>query len=172
MPLTLELPAPLEENLKQEAQKEGVPATEHAAFLLSVLMALLQEKEATSFRNAVRTFFSYHSLDAEQVATVFEELVEQSFQSQEKGKTSAEFQQASESLRAWRNWHVHQPIDEPREMEPLQPLHRRLRKSERTGERETAMGKYAHVPGSSEDFAREKQEEIAREDRRGSEPRP
>jgi hypothetical protein len=48
MPLTLELPAPLEENLKEEAQKEGVPAAEHAAFLLSVLMALLQETETTA----------------------------------------------------------------------------------------------------------------------------
>ncbi len=29
-----------------------------------------------------------------------------------------------------------------------------------------AYGKYAHIPGTSEDFAREKQEEIDREDRR------
>jgi hypothetical protein len=166
MPLTLELPAPLEENLKQEAQKEGVPAAEHAAFLLSVLTALLREKEATSFRNAVRSFFSQHSLDADQVASVFEELVEQFLQGQEKGKPSAEFQPASESLRNWRNWHVHQPIDESRETAPLQPLRQRTRKGERSDKRQTAMGKYAHVPGSSEDFAREKQEEIARADRR------
>ncbi len=29
----------------------------------------------------------------------------------------------------------------------------------------SALGKYAFVPGGSEEFAREKQEEIAREDR-------
>ncbi|HJQ23743.1 MAG TPA: hypothetical protein VKA60_07470 [Blastocatellia bacterium] len=38
-------------------------------------------------------------------------------------------------------------------------------KSDRVA-RPSAMGKYAHIPGSSEDFAIEKQKEIAKEDRR------
>ncbi len=36
----------------------------------------------------------------------------------------------------------------------------------RTEGKGRAFGKYAHVPGTSEDFVREKQEEIDREDRR------
>jgi hypothetical protein len=38
----------------------------------------------------------------------------------------------------------------------------------RAARKHTAMGKYAHIPVSSDEFAREKQDEIAREDRRES----
>ncbi len=175
MPLTLELPAQLEEDLKQEAEKEGVPATDHAALLLSIITALLRETEATPFRNALREFFSQHSLDAEQVALVLEELVEQCLQEDDKGKASATFQQkvgnaiprqVYENLREWRNWQVHQPIDASLDQvtSPLPPPHRVIQREGRLVRKQTAMGKYAYVPGTSDDFAREKQEEIAREE--------
>ncbi|MDQ2693912.1 MAG: hypothetical protein M3Z21_00785 [Pseudomonadota bacterium] len=156
MPLVLELPAPLEEELKKEAEKEGITATEHAALLLSISTALLREAEATPFQDAVKIFFSHHSLDAELMASALEAMIQIAIHDAGKGsavlqKTAAEpeLDRANEMLRAWRNRAVHQP----------------LQGTERMRRKPTAMGKYAHVPGTSEDFAREKQMDIAREDR-------
>jgi len=173
MPITLDLPAHLEEDLREEAEKEGVAPTEHAALLLSICTALFREADTTPFREAVKVFLSSRSLDTEYVATVLEELVEQCLLGQEQGDGSAAFQQSAaggeerwmvSSLRAWRNSRVHQPIGALATPAPSVEG-----PSRRTGQvRERAMGKYAHVPGTSEDFAREKQEEIAREERRGA----
>lgn len=158
MPLTLELPAQLEEDLRREAQKEGVPATEHATLLLSILTALLREAETTPFQDALKSFLSEHSLDAKLVASVFEELVRECLEAHDEGNASYESQEfwsdavsrrVHENLKAWRNGQVHLPI---------------VQKPGRVMREQTAMGKYAHIPGTSEDFAREKQTEIARED--------
>ena len=47
------------------------------------------------------------------------------------------------------------------EIEAQEPAHIQGRQADRV----SAMGKYANVPGGSEEFAREKQAEIEREDR-------
>ncbi len=159
MSLTLELSAQLEEDLRYEAQKEGVPATEHATLLLTILTALLREARTTPFQEALETFLSQHSLDAKLVASVFEVLVRECLEAHDEGKASYESQEywsdavsrrVYENLRAWRNRQVHQPI---------------VQRPGRVMREQSAMGKYAHIPGTSEDFAREKQKEIAREDK-------
>lgn len=176
MPLTLELPAQLEEDLRHEAQKEGVPATERATLLLSILTALLREARITPFQDALETFLSQHSLDAKLVASVFEELVRECLEAHDEGKTSYESQESwsdavslrvYENLRAWRNGQVHQPIDESIDevVFPFSPLSQPVQRPGRMMGEQSAMGKYAHIPGTSEDFAREKQKEIAREDK-------
>src|SRR5437773_1314744 len=75
MPLTIQLPRPLDEELIEEAQREGVSATEHAALLLYLAHALVSEGRPTPFSEAVRAFLARHSLDAAQVSAAFEELL-------------------------------------------------------------------------------------------------
>jgi hypothetical protein len=180
MPLTLDLPPHLEEELEQEAQKEGVSVTDHTTLLLYLITALLEEQEQTPFQNAVKSFFFHHSLDVDHLASVFEELVQQCLDLKE-DEVSPVSQEVSdphasryiyESLRAWRNWYVHQPItlkaiDALYEgvLSPSAPTQRKIQQTGRIARKQTAMGKYAYIPGSSDDFAREKPNEIAREDR-------
>jgi hypothetical protein len=171
VPLTLELPVPLEEELRHEAEKEGVSAAEHAALLLSILTTLLREEDTTLFQDAVKTFLSKHSLDATLVASVFAALVQQAHDLGEppdvKAVSDAASERVSKNLRAWRNLQVHEPIDLSLDEMNLSspPLGKPLQRAGRVNRRQTAMGKYAHVVGTSEDFAREKQKEIAHEDR-------
>jgi hypothetical protein len=63
---------------------------------------------------------------------------------------------------------VHQPIDASFEkmIDPLLPEQQAKQKIGRVARKPHAMGKYAHIPGGSEDFAIEKQKDIANEDRR------
>ncbi|HJQ33547.1 MAG TPA: hypothetical protein VJ866_15285 [Pyrinomonadaceae bacterium] len=59
-------------------------------------------------------------------------------------------------------------IEEVRSLNPEEQrqLREMLEREARTAELRRIRGKYAHVPTSSDDFAREKQEEIELEDRR------
>ena len=50
------------------------------------------------------------------------------------------------------------------------PLRGTIQHAARVERRPTAMGKYVHIPGNSDDFAGAKQDEIAREDRHTIEP--
>jgi hypothetical protein len=117
MPLTLELPPPINEELTQDSQREGISEKEHAALLVCLASAFKQEEPHTPFQKAVRVFLSHHSLDADQVVSVFEGLVQACLESNDawklkaptgEGKTLAAFQ----FLRQWRNSLVHQPVDE------------------------------------------------------------
>jgi len=74
MRLTLELPPQLGEALREDADKAGLSLEEHARVLLYLATALLNDEQETPFQHAVQTFVE-HSVDAEQVASVFEKLV-------------------------------------------------------------------------------------------------
>lgn len=147
MPLTIELPPQLGDMLREEADKAGLSPQEHATLLLSLATALLGDDNPTPFRDAVRLFIAQHSLDADQVACVFEELVARC--AERKGNTDRIAPRIRDDLQSWRAWYVHQPAA-----------------NGNGSARPSAMGKYAHVPGTSDDFAREKQSEIEREERR------
>lgn len=182
MPLTLELPPQIEEELAQEAQQEGVSVTEHTTLLVYLSLALREQQEQTPFQNAVKLFFSTHSLDIKHVSSVFELLVRQCLDpaaadtpesiSIPQVFSSTAPASAEENLRAWRNWLVHQPV--PSEQlhalfETAQPTPTSGKKGKHTKEphrRPSAMGKYSAIPGTSDDFAGGKQDEIAHEDRR------
>lgn len=62
---------------------------------------------------------------------------------------------------------VHQPTNTSLEKvnDPLLPEQQAKQKIGRVAREPKAMGKYAHIPGSSEDFSIEKQKDIAKEDR-------
>ncbi|HEY0153882.1 MAG TPA: hypothetical protein VGB92_17860 [Longimicrobium sp.] len=72
--MTLELPPQLGEALREDAEKAGLSVEEHARILLYLATALLNDEQETPFQHAVQTFVS-HSVDAGQVASVFEKLV-------------------------------------------------------------------------------------------------
>lgn len=74
MRLTLELPPQLGEALREDAEKAGLSLEEHAKILLYLATALLNDEQETPFQHAVQTFVA-HSVDAGQVASVFEKLV-------------------------------------------------------------------------------------------------
>lgn len=158
MAMTVDLPSVLEEGLREEAEREGVHPSEHAALLLSICTALLNDAEATPFRRAVKEFLSRRSVDSEHLAAAFEELVLECLAAaQDAERASNVFQGehprwSDPTLRAWRDSLVHQPSPAP-EAGPAEPW-------------KGARGKYAHIGGTSEDFARQKEEEIAREERR------
>jgi hypothetical protein len=193
MPITLDLPPPLNEEITLEAEREGVPAADHATLLLYLASSLLRGEAPTPFQEAVKDFLSYHSLDADRVSSVFEELVSLCLAAvHDEGKSSRAFQEAltgtavppedsrPESLflprlKAWRNAIVHsrsavdRPVDYSPEavisdLPPSEALRQRAGRTSR--ERRSAFGKYAGIIPSSEEFMREKQKEIAREDGR------
>jgi len=118
MSLTLELPPPVNEELVQDSQREGVSEMEHAALLVCLASAFKLEDPQTLFQKAVRVFLADNALDAERVFSVFEELVRVCLDTQGTGdleaptgkeKTTAAFHTL---LRHWRNAVVHQPVAE------------------------------------------------------------
>jgi hypothetical protein len=117
MSLTLELPPPINDELTQDSQREGISEKEHAALLVCLASAFKQEEPHTPFQKAVRAFLSHYSLDAERVVSAFEGLVQACLEPNDawklkaangEGKTAAAFQ----FLRQWRSSLVHQPADE------------------------------------------------------------
>lgn len=172
MSLTLKLPAHLEEELKHEAEREGISIAEHIALLLSIITTFLPESETTPFRRAVTTFLAQHSLDTDLVASAFEDLLQQCLKARDDGKESSQSKHIYVNLKAWReHQQPNQPIDRP-DISPdvivhdgPPPLRQLAQKAGRIVRKQTAMGKYAHISGTSEDFAEEKKGEIARENR-------
>jgi hypothetical protein len=74
MLITLDLPPQLGEALKEDAEKAGLSVEEHSKILLYLATAMLNDEQETPFQHAVQTFVE-HSVDAGQVASVFEKLV-------------------------------------------------------------------------------------------------
>jgi len=159
MSSTIELPHPLDKKLAQEAEREGVSATEHATLLLYVVTALLMEQNSTPFQEAVRNFFVHRSLDAEEVASAVEELVRFCIESPTgKGKTAAALQAALgngldlsdfAALRAWRDSVVHLPqvVEQPvdvnldavlTDVPPIEEISQEPGRLQRPSARETA----------------------------------
>ena len=138
MSLTLELPRRLGEELMEEAGKVGVSAEEHATVLLYVASALLRDEQATTSPRVVRRPVSDEELDAERVAAVFEKLVSR-LQMWSRVGDAGDFTRPAELAASTRH---------------------------DSAARRSAMGRYAHVAGTSDDYAAEKQEEIDREERK------
>ena len=180
MSITVELPPPLDDELSSEARREGISVADHTAILLHLATALRNEGSPTPFRDAVRVFVSSRSLDAERVASVLDELVEICVGDREGGadveaaaatRRVADADAARALLRAWRVQIVHGPrgaelgvdldldaviVDMP----PVDVLRQRAGRLRRPA----AKGRYSHIGGGSEEFAREKPREIAREE--------
>ncbi|HLL82281.1 MAG TPA: hypothetical protein VK420_06505 [Longimicrobium sp.] len=74
MRITLEVPPQLGEALREDAEKAGLSLEEHVKVLLYLATAMLNDEQETPFQHAVQTFVE-HSVDAGQVASVFEKLV-------------------------------------------------------------------------------------------------
>ncbi|SIO65725.1 hypothetical protein SAMN05444166_7808 [Singulisphaera sp. GP187] len=169
MELTLELPSSLDAELDEDAKREGLSPAEQATLFLHLANALSSsEKTPTPFKAAVKGFLASRSLDPSLVASTFEELVRVCAAYHDLGKTSQAFQKGvgqetamvtaptdellvTQVLMNWRNPFVHAPL---REM---------VQRSGRTNR--SCLGKYSYLPGSDEDFAREKIHEIAHEER-------
>jgi hypothetical protein len=186
MPVTIQLPRPLEEQLTQEAQREGVSATEYATLLLYLAHTFVSEGRPTPFREAVRVFLSRHSLDADHVASALEELVRLCL-AEEKSDRSSSLQKALGQrapgdltlLTQWRNALVHSVGAGPEASSPPRVLpHQEERADEensRDPERDPALvarvksirGSFAdHGAGlASEELQRERQADKEREER-------
>jgi hypothetical protein len=187
MPITLDLPPPLDEEITLEAEREGVPAADHATLLLYLASSLLSGEPPTPFQQAVRDFLASHSVDADRVSSVFEELVRlcleavggegqashasrQALAGSPKAQQDPHIESTSlPLLRAWRNTKVHRPVDRSVDVliSDLPPSKALVQRAGRVNKkRVSAYGKYAGIIPSSEEFMRERQKEIAREDGR------
>jgi hypothetical protein len=181
MPLTIDVPGPLDEVLSLEAQRGGVPAAEHATLLLYLATALLSDDESTPFQEAVKEFLASRSLNADQVASVLEELVRLCAGALDNGAARAAPKATPtedillERLKSWRSAAVHH---RPARDYARERISRDSVSTPSTSnaspqppgkggrQRPSAFGKYAGVLPSSEEFMREKEREIAREDGR------
>ena len=118
MSIILDLPMPIDEELTQDSQREGVSESEHVALLVCLASAFKQEEPHTPFQKAIEVFLSHHALDAKQVFSAFEELVHVCLEAHDAGKSEASFQKMTTAanfqnaaLREWRNSIVHLPVD-------------------------------------------------------------
>jgi hypothetical protein len=145
MTMVLELPPPLEEELTQEAEKIGLAADEHVRLLLWVASALVYQAESNPLSEAVRELLAEHSVDPEEFGRILGALV-QRVQPGKDGGVDGMF------LREGNTW-----------------IWEAKRNAGRgSAERPSAIGKYAHLNISSDDYARRKQEEIDLEDGRAA----
>lgn len=153
MSITVELPGPLGEELAEVAEKAGMSAQEHATILLCVVTALLHRGHGTPFEEEVRRVVASSSLDADRVAAALEEVVALCAAAGTTRDGDPDPSRTFRALREWRDGTVHRaepPAGAPR-LDAGRP---------------SAMGRYAHVPGTSGDFAREKRREIELEERK------
>lgn len=148
MTLVIELPPSLEEELTQEAERSGVPPHQHAQWLLWIASALLDRTNSTPVSGAVSSFLAQHSMDQEQAGRIFEQLVRHVQTSDVDGILVNGHQTV-----VWQAKYVNAAAPSSHVETSRQ-------------DRPSAMGKYAHLNWSSEDYARRKQEEIDLEDRR------
>jgi hypothetical protein len=167
MSMTLEIPPPLEDELSREAKREELSPEDHATLLLCLATALRKSAQETPFRKAVKEFLSSHSVDADRFSSALEALLGICSKHRDETPTvpnESERQWALLTaphhggvlsiLQSWRNDPVHMP-----------PTEAMIESAGRSRRQPSAMGKYSHLGISSEEFAREKQEEIAREER-------
>jgi hypothetical protein len=194
MPLTIQLPRPLDEELTEEAQREGVSAAEHATLLLYLASALLSEDKPTPFKEAVKVFLARHSLDAENVATAFEELVRFCLK-HAAGKVTPSIQGAPDDfidgelvlLKQWRNAIVHgvnvnpgaigsalgRPTEHRLEKGEKQPPHEQIRGPELAARVKSIRGKFARTEGdlASDELHRERQADKEKEEQQSQRSR-
>jgi hypothetical protein len=164
MSLIINVSPQFEQDLLREAIRDGIAPIVRAELLLRLAMALRSEGSETPFGSAVREFFRKHEIDPDQLATVLDQLNDacvpnarhpvKVFSPDVNAHISNRRVRPESLLRRWRTEAVHRPLEEEAS-----------RSAEVTSMRPSSMGKYAHLGLSSEDFMREKQEEIDREDR-------
>jgi hypothetical protein len=153
MSLTLELPSALSEELAQQAGLIGVSPEEHATGLLYLAAGVLGIEDPDSLEASADDYLATIPVSKTQAVAIFEWLTRRLL---EEGVASErDFERLSvfaAKLRTWLETHARQGHS-PHPPVPSRP---------------SAMGKYAHIPGTSEDFARLKQAEIDLEDGRAA----
>ena len=151
MSLTLELPAGLSDELEQQAERIGISPEVHATSLLYLAASAL-EMDPESLEGPADQFISSIPAGKGQVVAIFwwmvRRLIEDGVVPEAEQERMAQF---AERLRAWLDRTGWKPSPD-RPVQPSGP---------------SALGKYAHIAGTSEDFARLKQAEIDAEDGRG-----
>ena len=173
MPVTLDLPP----QLADEFDHKALAPAEHATLILHLAASLLKDKPSTRFQGAVKEFLSSRSVDAARIASVLSELVEICEGIRRESDACPPLQGGgSESigiaLRGWRDAVVQRlgpgttVAEDFGHAVSVTPSPDTMTQSIGRSPRVSAFGKYADVPISSEAFAREKQEEIEREERR------
>lgn len=144
MYLSLELPSPLGDEMSREAERRHVSPSEYAEILLSLVRSLRKEHQVTASARAVTEFLRSRSLDADLVVSVFEELV------------TLLLKNRCDTVSIDENY---QGIDV--QLPPIEEIVQKAGRVRRTSGR----GMFSHLEFSSEQHAREKQEDIAREER-------
>lgn len=151
MSLTLELPTGLSDELEQQAERIGVPPEVHATSLLYLAASAL-ELDPAALEGADDQLISTVPVSKGQVVAIFWWVVrrlldEGAFPAAERERLV----QFADRMRSWLDRTAWQPSPEQAAQQT----------------RPGALGKYAYVAGTSEDFARLKRDEIDAEDRRG-----
>lgn len=126
MSLTLDLPEPLNRELSDEAAKEGVSPSDHAALLLCIIAAFHDlGKAETPFQQVVKAISESHSVAPHRLAALVNDLVEYCQAPAGHGKMEAALSSlASQTttvqpqehdllliLPYWRQGIVHAPLD-------------------------------------------------------------
>ena len=180
MILSIDLPPSLDQSLADAAARDGVSPSEQATFLLLLASALTGKAANTLFRSAVREFLEQNAIDADRVAEVCDKLMTfclehnigpASSMSGEAGPMSSlepkSMTRTRFLLRQWRTSNVHQSVADDNHASPTRFAPKEILEQNHNGSQRISLrGKYAWLKTSSDDFAREKQEEIDREDRR------
>lgn len=147
MTLTLEIPSALSEELEQQAELMGVSPEEHATALLALAAALLGIEDPRSLEGPPDQLHATLPRSDAQAA----------------------------AITAWLSrLLLKEGVESDRLLRFAQRIHQWLALRELSGSnivapaRQSAFGKYAHILGNSDDFARRKQEEIDLEDGRAA----
>lgn len=148
MSLPLVLPPSLEYQLRSEAEREGLSLQDHVSLVLNLSTALLKDEGETPLRQAVNDFFAKRSLDSYRVSQALRDLLQLAASSHDPGEQSELFQSGIAA-------------DDPTTI--LERVLGTSMKVQRNPQL-SGFGKYADLLPSSDDFAREKQEDLAREE--------
>ena len=144
MSLTVDLPPPLGDDLSREAERAHVPPAEHVRILLSLIWSLRRDHQDAVSAKVIKGYFRSRELDADLVVTVFDDLV------------TLLLKNRCDTLSIDANYDLG--------VIELPPIEEMVQKAGRV-RRVSARGSAAHLGVSSEDMAREHQEDIDREEK-------
>lgn len=144
MSLTVDLPPPLGDDLSREAEREHVSPAEHARILLSLIWSLRRDHQGAVSSRVIKGYLQSRELDPDLVVTVFDDLI------------NLLLKNRCDTLSIDANY--------DRGVVELPPIEEMVQKAGRV-RRLSARGLAAHLKVSSEDVAREHQEDIAREEK-------
>lgn len=164
----LDLPPQLAYGVEQAAEKAGVSPEELATVLLNVAVALYGPRPRWPFAPAVRD--DLEARGTPEVAALFAELVARCLAAAPENRGPGTVEPGT-GLGAWYEAYnpvpYETPIGEGTLMAREMPIHAYGQPAPAPGHlaRPSALGRYAHLRSGSEEFARAKEAEIAREDR-------